>query len=168
MPTLIDRSGLAVDPWISVDGPGADVAATPAAQPPGSDLLVPLASWRAHRAHWLAHDGRLGLLLGPADDPAAIADDLAQIGLVAIEFPTFTDGRGYSTARLIRGRYGYGGELRAVGDVQRDQLFLLARCGFDSFALRDGQDVSEALSAFSDFSHTYQAAADGGARFERR
>jgi uncharacterized protein (DUF934 family) len=80
--------------------------------------------------------------------------------MVAVHFPKFNDGRGYSSARLLRERLGFAGELRAVGDVLRDQLFLLARCGFDSFALRADQDPASALSAFKDFSVRYQAATD--------
>jgi len=77
-----------------------------------------------------------------------------------VSFPVFTDGRGYSIARLLRDRHGWTGELRAVGDVLRDQLFALARCGFDSFALRAGQDVQASLAAFGDFSVRYQSATD--------
>jgi uncharacterized protein (DUF934 family) len=165
MPTLIDRDGLQHDDWIRFVGAAAVSESGAVA---GANLLVPVADWHAHRARWLAHDGRLGVLLGPGDDPLAIAADLPQLGLIAVEFPSFTDGRGYSTARLLRGRLGWTGELRAVGDVLRDQLFYLARCGFDSFALRDGQDVGAALAAFGDFSDAYQAAVDRGALFERR
>ena len=78
-------------------------------------------------------------------------------GVVAVNFPKFTDGRGYSTARLLRERYGWKGELRAVGDVFRDQLFHLASCGFNAYALREGEDPLDALTAFRDFSDTYQA-----------
>jgi uncharacterized protein (DUF934 family) len=77
-----------------------------------------------------------------------------------VNFPKFNDGRGFSIGRLLRERYGFRGELRAIGDVLRDQLFFLARCGFDAFALRDDQDVDEALGAFADFSEAYQPALD--------
>jgi uncharacterized protein (DUF934 family) len=77
-----------------------------------------------------------------------------------VKFPSFTDGRGYSVGRLLRERYGWTGELRAVGDIQRDQLFYLARCGFNAFALREGEDVDAALTAFADFSERYQASVD--------
>jgi uncharacterized protein (DUF934 family) len=100
------------------------------------------------------------LRLEPADDPAAFAHRLGAVSRVEVNFPNFTDGRGYSIARLLRARYGYGGELRAVGDVQRDQLFNLARCGFDAFLLRKDEDADEALAAFDDFSETYQASAE--------
>ena len=77
-----------------------------------------------------------------------------------MNFPKFTDGRGYSTARLLRERYGYTGELRAIGDVLHDQLFYMARCGFDAFALKDGKDVAKAVNAFETFMTPYQAAVD--------
>jgi uncharacterized protein (DUF934 family) len=72
--------------------------------------------------------------------------------VIAVAFPQFTDGRGYSHARLLRERYRYGGELRAIGDVARDQLYYLAQCGFDGFQIPDGRDAGAALTAFSDFS----------------
>ena len=89
---------------------------------------------------------------GPDDDVAPLLPWLATLPLIAIRFPVFTDGRGYSLARLLRGRHGYAGELRAVGDVLRDQLYFLQRCGFDSFALRADQPPEEALAAFHDYS----------------
>ena len=80
--------------------------------------------------------------------------------MIAVNFPQFTDGRGYSTARLLRERYGWKGEMRAIGDIQRDQLYYLSRCGFDSFLLNEGFDPQEALTAFNDFSEAYQTAVD--------
>jgi uncharacterized protein (DUF934 family) len=94
------------------------------------------------------------------EEPAAIAGDLDRFTLVAVNFPTFGDGRGYSIARLLRERHGYKGELRAIGEVVRDHLFFMASCGFDAFLLRDDQDPEEALTAFGDFSDAYQASAD--------
>ena len=104
-----------------------------------------------------ARPSRLGICLDSHEEPAAIAEDLKLFGVVAVNFPKFTDGRGYSTARVLRERYGWKGELRAVGDVFRDQLFQLASCGFNAFALRAGEDPQDALAAFRDFSDTYQA-----------
>jgi uncharacterized protein (DUF934 family) len=79
--------------------------------------------------------------------------------VIAVNFPKFTDGRGFSAARLLRERYGYQGELRAIGDVLRDQLQELERCGFDAFLLRADQDVQSALHAFADLSDQYQTSA---------
>jgi uncharacterized protein (DUF934 family) len=100
------------------------------------------------------------LRLEPADDPAKYADRLGAVARIDVNFPSFTDGRGYSIARLLRERHGYDGELRAVGDVQRDQLFYLARCGFDAFLLRKDADAEDALAAFNDFSEAYQASVE--------
>ena len=93
--------------------------------------------------------------LEPKDDPAAVADRLAAAARVEINFPKFGDGRGFSLARLLRERYGYQGELRAVGDVFRDQLFYMESCGFDAFELRDGEDPSAALPWVDTFSVSY-------------
>lgn len=98
-----------------------------------------------------AQGHRIGVVLDPDDDPEELAPYFADIGLVAIHFKTFTDGRGYSTARLLRDRLGFAGELRAVGDVLRDQLYFLHRCGFNAFSLRPDQDLAAALDAFGDY-----------------
>jgi uncharacterized protein (DUF934 family) len=95
--------------------------------------------------------------LDPTDDPASIADRLGRAARVEVNFPKFGDGRGYSIAVLLRGRYGYKGELRAVGEVARDHLFYMESCGFDAFLLRDGEDPLEALTGFDDFSESYPA-----------
>jgi uncharacterized protein (DUF934 family) len=99
------------------------------------------------------------VVLEPTDDPRAIADKLPGLKLVAVNFPKYADGRGYSIGRLLRERYGYRGELRAIGVVARDHLQLLAQCGFDSFQLREGEDAAEALAGLADFSEAYQASA---------
>jgi uncharacterized protein (DUF934 family) len=94
--------------------------------------------------------------LEPTDDPASVAGRLAGAARVEVNFPKFSDGRGFSIARLLRERYGYKGELRAVGVVARDLLHSMEQCGFDAFLLRDGEDAEEALAAFDDFSEQYQ------------
>jgi len=94
--------------------------------------------------------------LEPGDDPAALGERLAQADRVEVNFPKFGDGRGFSIGRLLRTRYGYKGELRAVGHLTRDHLLYLERCGFDAFELRDGEDVAEALAGFHVFSASYQ------------
>jgi uncharacterized protein (DUF934 family) len=96
-------------------------------------------------------------LLEAGDDPGALAASLGRLKVVAVNFPKFGDGRGYSIARLLRERYGYRGELRAVGEVARDNLYFMAQCGFDAFQLRAGEDPEAALDAFNDFSEAYQA-----------
>ena len=94
--------------------------------------------------------------LQPGDDPALLTDRLDRVARIDVHFPKFGEGRGYSVARLLRSRYGYRGELRAVGHITRDQLVFLERVGFDAFELREGEDAGEALVAFETFSVTYQ------------
>jgi uncharacterized protein (DUF934 family) len=157
MPTLIKNRNIAHDSWQQLErtshGALPDI-------PSDGDIIVPLPLWRANREELDAHRGRVGVWLEPSEGPEAIAEDLERLPLVAVHFPKITDGRGYSTARLLRERYGYRGELRAIGDIQRDQLLFLARCGFDAFAVKDGRDAQAALEAFSDFSEAYQGGVD--------
>ena len=122
--------------------------------------LLTLAQWKEQRGAPPATGSRIGIRLEPADDPAELAPDIHRIQLVAINFPKFADGRGYSSAALLRTRYGYRGELRAVGDVGRDQLFYLKRCGFDAFALAPHRDPHAALASLADFSLRYQGSVD--------
>ena len=95
--------------------------------------------------------------LEPTDDPATVVDQLAGATRVEVNFPKFGDGRGFSIGRLLRERYGYKGELRAVGHITRDHLFFMESTGFDAFELREGEDAHEALAAFGVFSESYQA-----------
>ena len=164
MATLIKDRGIATDSWQLLD---ADTARWVAVQedgfvpdfPAGADLIVPLALLRARREDLLERSGRTGVLLEPHEDPATLAGDLGHLALVALRFPKFSDGRGYSSARLLRERFGFRGELRAVGDVLRDQLLFMQRCGFDAFALREDQDPEESLLAFSELAVRYQKSA---------
>jgi uncharacterized protein (DUF934 family) len=99
------------------------------------------------------------LVLEATDDPALLGGAVGIAGVIAVNFPKFSDGRGYSIGRMLRERYGYKGELRAVGEVARDHLHAMAQCGFDAFELRAGEDPQEALKAFGDFTEQYQATA---------
>jgi uncharacterized protein (DUF934 family) len=130
------------------------------ALPSSGDVIVPLALWASERDTLSTRLGRIGVWLETDADPAAIAPDLARFDVIAVRFASFTDGRGYSLARLLRERHGYRGELRAIGDVLRDQLCYLSRCGFDAFALRADQNLEQALSAFDDFSEAYQTSVE--------
>jgi uncharacterized protein (DUF934 family) len=104
----------------------------------------------------LAANGVFGLLLEPSDDPADALPLFGSLGIIAVNFPQAVDGRGYSCAALLRTRHGWQGELRAVGDVLRDQLFYLKRVGFTSFAIREDRSAEDAIAALADFSGTYQ------------
>ncbi|MFO7188922.1 MAG: DUF934 domain-containing protein [Pseudomonadota bacterium] len=154
MEKVIKARRLVPDNWQLLE-PAEGQAEVPAE----GQVIVPLATWKAQRERLLAR-GNVGVVLEPHEDPAELAQDLGVLPLVAVNFPNFQDGRGYSTARLLRERYGYKGEVRAVGDVLRDELFYLSRVGFDAFALRADQDVEECLRAFDDFSEAYQASVE--------
>jgi uncharacterized protein (DUF934 family) len=157
MAVIIKDRKVVADPWQRLE-PGADGSLPPA--PPEGDIIVPLAMWQSQREALLARSGRVGVWLNGNEDPAAIAGDLQSFGVVAVNFAKVGDGRGYSIARLLRERYGWRGELRALGDIWRDQLFFLASCGFDAFALRASEDPQEALAAFGDFSDAYQSSVE--------
>jgi uncharacterized protein (DUF934 family) len=124
------------------------------------DLIVPLALWRDHAHALKARDGGLGVWLEAGEEIEEIADQLDNFQVIALNFPAFTDGRHSSTAYMLRTRYGYTGEVRAIGDVLRDQMFALKRCGFDAFAVREDKDPYDALKGLEDFSEVYQASAD--------
>jgi uncharacterized protein (DUF934 family) len=124
------------------------------------DLIVPLALWAEHAHALKARDGGLGVWLDAGEEIEEIADQLDNFQVIALNFPAFTDGRHSSTAYLLRTRYGYKGEVRAIGDVLRDQMFALKRCGFDAFAVREDKDPYDALKGLEDFSEVYQASSD--------
>lgn len=130
---------------------------------PEGALLVPLAVWQERRGELLArrqNGGALGVWFAPNEGPEAIAADLPLFAVIGVDFPKFVDGRGYSTARLLRARYGYTGELRSIGDIQRDQLFYQQRVGFDAFALRPDHDIDAAVHSLRDFNAAYQHSTD--------
>ena len=128
-----------------------------AAVPASGAVIVPLATWLAARTALAARAEPLGLWLAGDAEPAQIADALHHFALIAIRFPKFGDGRGFSTARLLRERYGFRGELRAFGDLLRDLLPELHRCGFDSVVLRESEDPHAALQALDALPEIYAA-----------
>lgn len=119
-------------------------------------LIVPLNFWLEHRQELKKRPGKTAVWLESNELPSALGEDLHTFKLIALNFPVFSDGRAYSSARELRSNFMYKGELRAIGDVLRDQLFYMARCGFDAFAMREDQDLVAALSAFDDFHDAYQ------------
>jgi uncharacterized protein (DUF934 family) len=130
-------------------------------------VIVPLATWQSRRDELLAR-GDVAVWLAAADDPAELANDAAILPLIAIDFPQFTDGRGYSIGRLLRERYRFAGELRAIGDVQRDQLCYLSQCGFNAFSIRSDRSVEDALAGLAVFSDGYQSTTLRTPWFRRR
>lgn len=135
---------------LRADGSWADEAAA-------AVELLPLAAYL--QLDDAARAGR-GVRLAPTDEPEALAPFVERLPLIAVDFPSFKDGRGFSTAFLLRIRYGYRGDLRAVGDVLVDQLFYLRRVGFSSFVLRADQESETAVALLRPFSDSYQGSAD--------
>ena len=136
---------------------------------PAGDIIFPFAVWQARKAEIISTHKRIGLLVQPDERIEELSGDLDYFIVIAVNFPKFVDGRGYSTASLLRQRYQYQGELRAVGDVLHDQLFFMKRVGFDSYALKDGKNLVHALqTGFTPFSDAYQSSTNQPQPFFRR
>ena len=157
MPRLIRNRALADDRYTLVRD-----AATLADLPDGVPIIVPLALWLERRGALIAR-GDIGVWLGPADQPGTLADDVERLQVIAIDFPQFTDGRGYSHARLLRERYGFKGEIRATGAVLRDQLLFMQRCGFDAFEIVNPDAVGAWRAALAEIRVFFQPTGDGRA-----
>jgi uncharacterized protein (DUF934 family) len=152
---ILRRHELAADAWHYLGEDGA-----------GADLIVPFAHLRAEPLALASHAGRLGVRLTPVDRVEELAAELPRLALIACEFPSPGEGRGYSQGRLLRERFGFSGELRAVGaGVKQDLVFHLARCGFDALELAAGEDVAAAQRAWLRYEVGYQP---GDARLELR
>lgn len=155
MRRLIDTRGELLDnPWQLLP---KDCSIEDALGESATYLLVPLRLWlEAEKA--LQDSGKqIGVWLDSDEQAAAVAAGLHKLSLVALNFPGFMDGRSYSTAVNLRQQHGYAGELRAIGDVLRDQLFYMRRCGFTSFELQDAVKLEDARAAFADFRDNYQS-----------
>jgi uncharacterized protein (DUF934 family) len=155
MPRRLLRNGRIVEDDWSYRAESADAAA----------LILTVAEWQNERAAWLARGGRLGVVLQPADKVELLAPDISRLGLIGAHFTGPSEGRGYSQARALREQWKFNGELRATGFVRRDQLFFMARCGFNSFEMADA-DLEDAAEALSTFSQAYQPSNDAGLPFK--
>jgi uncharacterized protein (DUF934 family) len=156
MPTLIEIKGdkaALVDDAFAFIGDDQDV-------PAQGDIIVTLARFQSEGDSLLAAGRRVGVRLQPSEEVEALAYDLPRLALIDLVFAKFRDGRPYSAARLLRERFGYGGQVRASGDVLREQALLMLRCGFDAFVPADGSGPAEWLAATRRYRHVYQAAAD--------
>jgi uncharacterized protein (DUF934 family) len=153
MPRRLLRNGvITADEWRTpADGDAAE----------DLPLIVTFGEWQADRERLRSRPGRLGVVLAPADEVERLVPDLARLDLAGADFPGPSEGRGYTQGRLLRERFGFTGELRARGAITRDQVFLLARCGFNSFELPEG-DLEGAVAALATFSATYQPSNDIG------
>jgi len=150
---LIKRNRLVEDPYTKLaDGDPL---------PPTGAVLVSLDRWQRERATLLERDAPLGVQLKSDQSPDSIADDLDRISLVALEFPQFRDGRAYSYARILRERFGFDEEVRAVGDVLMEQLHFMLRVGFDAFEIDGDDPLGQFETAQADFSIWYQPTGDG-------
>lgn len=147
MPIIKDQQ-ISENTWhfVADDAPLAD-----------GDITVTLQRWTQDKAQLMQHSAKVGIRLGPADLVDALIDDLSAISLIELNFPAFTDGRSFSQARLLRSRYGYQGEIRAVGNYMADQVFYLHRVGVNAFEFNSAKDIDLAISAVNDFSVRYQA-----------
>ena len=126
---------------------------------PQGKVIVPVPVWLAQRGQ-LSQRSEIGIWFAPDELAHTVKDDLDKFAVIAVDFPKFSDGRGYSIAFNLRRRLGYAGELRAIGDVLRDQLFQMQRCGFDAYATREDRSIHDALKGLTVFSETYQASVD--------
>ena len=127
---------------------------------PEGGASVSLKRWKAEKNSLLGRKAPVGVRLAAGDAPEDIAGDLQRLGLIVLEMAHFADGRVFSTARLLRERHGFSGELRAKGDFLRDQMFYLARMGVDAFEFAEGVEPEDMLPVFGEFTVKYQAAAD--------
>ncbi|CDY74139.1 Oxidoreductase probably involved in sulfite reduction [Caballeronia glathei] len=169
MALIIKNRAVVNDDWTVVRAP-ADGALPAAGALAAGRVLVPFSLWKEQKDALVASRSKdeLGVWLAPDDEPADLVADFDKIALIAVDFPVFRDGRGFSIGRLLRERYQWTGELRAIGDVLRDQLLFHARCGFDAFAVREDKDINDALHAFDEFSEHYQGATDNPEPLFRR
>ena len=164
MPKLIKDGALVDNTWQLLPAVDDEAAATPVTD---GQVIVPLKLWLAQKAELSARNN-IGVWLDSDETAAELGDDAKQLPLVAVNFPGFMDGRGFSIGRLLRERYGFRGELRAIGHFMRDQLFYLKRCGFNAFACDDSIDQEAAIASLNDFSECYQASVDQPVPLYRR
>lgn len=152
MPQVLKDNCVVEDNWT--------VLAEDADRLPKGDLLLSYSQWQTFADQIDSHDGDIGVIIEGNSDIEEIIEPLLDLPVIAINFPIFADGRGFSTARLIRERYNYLGEIRAIGGFIRDQLYLLKRCGFNAFQFTEENELSDAAESLKDFSENYQVSVD--------
>lgn len=160
MQNLIKGGQRQDDLWTLVE----EDAPVPATGP----IILPLAIYRVQKSEWDVADRDIGVWLNDEQMAEDVTDSLDDLVLIALRFPKFADGRGFSKARLLRERYGYQGEIRAIGDFLPDQVFYMGRCGIDAFACRTEEEAATALALLAPFSVLYQSGTDSTPLFERR
>src|SRR5215469_11278356 len=153
--TILRGGELVEDYWTVIEDGRTELA------PGGGKVIVTLARWRTEREALLSAHEAVGVLVPNTADIEAVFAQIEDRPLIALQFPIFTDGRALSQAMVLRKRLGFRGELRAVGDVIRDLVFWLGRCGFDSIVPRKDQRLEDCRAALTELGVSYQAAADG-------
>jgi uncharacterized protein (DUF934 family) len=165
MREIIKDKAVVNDDWILLrlaEGETPESVAVPAGK-----FIVPLTVWEAQRT-MLQKRADIGVWIASHERPEVLKEDVAKLSVIAVDFPKFSDGRGYSIAYNLRARLGFTGELRAIGDVLRDQMFYMQRVGFNAFATREDRSIHDALKSLSDFSEAYQTAWDQKSPLFRR
>jgi uncharacterized protein (DUF934 family) len=165
MREIIKDKAVVNDDWAVLHLAEGDVPETVVV--PVGKFIVPLTVWNAQRAN-LKKRADIGVWIASHERPEMLKEDVATLPLIAVDFPKFSDGRGYSIAYNLRMRLGFSGELRAIGDVLRDQMFYMQRVGFNAFATREDRNIHDALKGLFDFSEAYQTAWDQKSPLFRR
>ena len=148
MANVIDLSGVITDDWVRYDRFRC--------QGDARRVLVTSSDLAKYPKYFERAQIELGLELAPEEVIEDIANWLSRVALVSLNFSAFVDGRAFSQARLLRERFAYRGDIRACGEVLRDQLSFMRRCGINQFCLADGEAIDMALAAFADISESYQ------------
>ncbi|MBW7469950.1 DUF934 domain-containing protein [Marinobacter sp. M216] len=165
MPDVIFQDGsIQRDDWTVVPRPAEGESLK---IPEQGKALIPADLWLAGYEHF-AGNYSVGVWFDSHDEPEILEGKVNELPVIAVNFPKFSDGRGYSIARLLRERFGYENELRAIGDVLLDQLQFMKRCGFSAYALRPDKDIKKAVRCLNFFSQGYQAATDTDVPLFRR
>ena len=154
MPKLIKDGVVAENSWRCI---AKDAGIADAINDPSNQILVHLSLWQNHKDELEASQKEIGVWLDSEDDPYDLANDAAELPLIAVNFPVFRDGRAFSSAAILRERLSFKGDLRAIGDVLRDQVFYMKKCGINSFEIEDSLEAEEILQAFADFKDSYQS-----------
>lgn len=161
MRDIIKDKAIISDDWTALklaEGETPDAVTVPAGK-----TIVPLQVWLLQRTALLPRlqqQKDLAVWFGSDEEAKQLGEDIALFGLIAVDFPKFSDGRGYSIAYTLRSRFAFTGELRAIGDVLRDQLFYMQRVGFNAFATREDRNIHDALKGLTDFTESYQTSWD--------
>jgi uncharacterized protein (DUF934 family) len=165
MPTLIKDGTISENTWHLIS---KDTDLSGAIENGSNQIMVHISLWQEHKDELAASSKNIAVWLDSDDDAYDLASDVSDLPLIGVNFPVFKDGRSFSNAAILRQRMSFKGELRAIGDVLRDQMFYMKKCGINSFELSDAIDAEEALAAFTDFADNYQSTVEDPAPLFRR